>query len=153
MHPRRGVSPSLSTLINAEGYSFRSACRSVSGSVCGWRGVVTASEHVGIRTLFTSFRKQLSLETINTRKFLLYSNVLDELAPPEIRSRGAIVKERPASFATRAGHARSKGGHEGGMNAYRVHFDGLLLLFNATRTLSGPPSTRASIAMAGGVSV
>ena len=147
MHPRRGVSPSLSTLINAEGYSFRSACRSVSGSVCGWRGVVTASEHVGIRTLFISFRKQLSLETFNTRKFLLYSNVLDELAPPEIQigSRGAIVKERPASFATRAGHARSKGG----MNAYRVHFDGLLLLFNATRTLSGPPSTRASIAMAG----
>ena len=75
---------------------------------------MTASEHVGIRTLFTSFRKQLSLETINTRKFLLYSNVLDELAPPEIGSRGAIVKERPASFATRAGHARSKGG----MNAY-----------------------------------
>ena len=107
---------------------------------------MTASEHVGIRTLFTSFRKQLSLETIYTRKFLLYSNVLDELAPPEIGSRGrAIVKERPASFATRAGHARSKGG----MNAYRVHFDGLLLLFNATRTLSGPPSTRASIAMAG----
>ena len=106
---------------------------------------MTAREHVGIRTLFTSFRKQLSLETINTRKFLLYSNVLDELAPPEIGSRGAIVKERPASFATRAGHARSKGG----MNAYRVHFDGLLLLFNATRTLSGPPSTRASIAMAG----
>ena len=110
---------------------------------------MTASEHVGIRTLFISFRKQLSLETFNTRKFLLYSNVLDELAPPEIQigSRGAIVKERPASFATRGGARPIEGRHE----CVPVHFDGLLLLFNATRTLSGPPSTRASIALDGGV--